>query len=130
MRYRSFQKVNDTYGHQVGDDAFCGLVQRIKDNLREYDRVGRYGGEEFLVITPVLEGDEQKALFERLLSSVATQQFATRAGDIAIMVSIGVAKGNGMSSVDEMLASPTPPCTEQKMQDVTESFTPTESFKA
>ena len=100
-----FKIVNDTYGHQVGDDALCGFVQRIKDNLREYDQVGRYGGEEFLMITPGSEGDEQEGLFERLRSSVANQEFTTRSGDIAITVSIGVAKGNGMSSVDEMLAS-------------------------
>ena len=47
-----FKSVNDTHGHPVGDEVLCGFVRLLKSNLRPYDFLGRFGGEEFLVITP------------------------------------------------------------------------------
>ena len=47
-----FKSVNDTHGHPVGDEVLCGFVRLLKNNLRPYDFLGRFGGEEFLVITP------------------------------------------------------------------------------
>ena len=47
-----FKEINDRYGHQVGDDVLCGFTRIIEANLRQCDLIGRYGGEEFLVITP------------------------------------------------------------------------------
>ena len=48
-----FKQVNDTYGHQTGDDVLCGLARILNESLRPYDSVGRMGGEEFLVIAPM-----------------------------------------------------------------------------
>ena len=47
-----FKKVNDAHGHLVGDEVLCGVVRLLEAGLREYDRVGRWGGEEFLVVAP------------------------------------------------------------------------------
>ena len=47
-----FKQVNDTFGHQTGDDVLQGLVETMQRNLREYDFLGRYGGEEFLFVAP------------------------------------------------------------------------------
>ena len=55
FRYRSFQKVNDTYGHQVGDDVLVQLAQLLQIQVRLEDIVARYGGEEFIIILPETE---------------------------------------------------------------------------
>src|SRR5260221_13954683 len=47
-----FKKVNDTYGHQVGDDVLKGFAKILKNEAREIDSVGRYGGEEFFLLLP------------------------------------------------------------------------------
>jgi two-component system, cell cycle response regulator len=99
-----FKRVNDKYGHQTGDDVLCGLVRIIQDSLREYDLVGRYGGEEFLVVTPCSSGGEEERLYERLRAAIAGQEIATRSGAVSITVSIGVAGTMGTSSLDDLLA--------------------------
>ncbi len=101
-----FKNVNDTYGHQVGDDVLCGFVQRIQDGLRSYDHLGRYGGEEFLVLAPSAEHTATTStLYERLCKAVDESDICTRAGDVAITVSIGVAEGAGEDSLDTILAA-------------------------
>lgn len=99
-----FKRVNDTYGHQTGDDVLCGLVRTIQGSLRDYDRVGRYGGEEFLVLAPCSSGGEEEELYERLRASIAGQGIATRSGVVNVTVSIGVAGTMGTTSMDELLA--------------------------
>jgi diguanylate cyclase (GGDEF)-like protein len=100
-----FKRINDTYGHQVGDEALCAFVRRVKSNLREYDHVGRYGGEEFLVIAPGSVWHPGEGLYERLRAKVAEGNITTQAGNIMITVSIGVAGGTGASTVDDLLAA-------------------------
>jgi two-component system cell cycle response regulator len=100
-----FKKINDTYGHQAGDDVLVAFTRCIQDNLRGYDYFGRYGGEEFLVIAVGSSGQVEECLYERLRSQVAGTGFETRAGTISISVSIGVAPGTGLSSVDTLLAA-------------------------
>lgn len=98
-----FKQVNDTYGHQTGDDVLCGLARILGDNLREYDSVGRVGGEEFLVIIPVKAGTDRTSLFRRLCARVAENKVTTRSGALSITVSIGVAHAFAGSAVDEVL---------------------------
>ncbi len=52
-----FKQVNDTYGHQTGDEVLCGLARILNESLRPYDSVGRLGGEEFLVIATIKAQD-------------------------------------------------------------------------
>lgn len=99
-----FKQINDTYGHQTGDDVLCGLSKILSDGIRSYDAVGRMGGEEFLVITPMKTGVDWAAEFSRLCSRVADSKIATRSGPIAITISIGVACVAGVvSGVDELI---------------------------
>ena len=66
FRYRSFQKVNDTYGHQVGDDVLVQLAQLLQIQVRLEDIVARYGGEEFIIILPETEIPAAKEIGEKL----------------------------------------------------------------
>lgn len=99
-----FKNVNDQYGHQTGDDVLQGFTRIITDSLREYDLVGRYGGEEFLVIIPS-SGDNQKVMdFNRLCKTVADSKIETRSGEISVTMSLGITQSDGKHSVDEILA--------------------------
>ena len=98
-----FKKVNDTYGHQVGDEVLRQFAQRIRASLRDYDHVGRYGGEEFLVVAPGSTGGVEEGLYERL-AQAAADGMRTKAGEISITVSIGVAGGSGGSPLEGLLA--------------------------
>jgi two-component system, cell cycle response regulator len=100
-----FKNINDTYGHQAGDEALIAFTSRVKSGLREYDSLGRYGGEEFLVIVPGSIGEESESLYERLRGLVADAEIPTKAGPISLTVSIGVAAGTGHSNVDALLVA-------------------------
>ena len=98
-----FKQVNDTYGHQVGDDVLCAVVQCIQGSLRKYDLFGRYGGEEFLVVAPDSSGSPEESLYRRTCTCIAQKPIEARNRSIAVSVSIGVAAGNGDSTVDALL---------------------------
>jgi diguanylate cyclase (GGDEF)-like protein len=100
-----FKSINDTFGHQAGDEALVALTRLIQGGLREYDCVGRYGGEEFLVIAPGSIGSKKEGLYERLRARIAGAEIATNAGAISLTVSIGAAPGTGQSAVDALLAA-------------------------
>ena len=100
-----FKNINDTYGHQAGDEALIAFTRRIQDGLREYDCLGRYGGEEFLVIAPRSCGSPGESLYERLRARIAGAAIATNAGSISLTVSIGVAPATGQSNADAVLAA-------------------------
>ncbi|MCX6557315.1 MAG: GGDEF domain-containing protein [Candidatus Aminicenantes bacterium] len=100
-----FKKINDRLGHQAGDDVLVAFSRCLEANLREYDCVGRYGGEEFLIIATGLPGQSDDGLYERLREQVAAAAIKTKAGDVAITVSIGTAAGTGQSTVDRLIAA-------------------------
>jgi two-component system, cell cycle response regulator len=98
-----FKQVNDTHGHQTGDDVLCGLAQILTESLREYDFVGRLGGEEFLVMAPMKAGMDCASVFGRLCARVADGKITTRSGVLSVTVSIGVACATVESTVDGVL---------------------------
>lgn len=83
-----FKAVNDRYGHQAGDEVLRELTGRLNDTLRETDKLGRWGGEEFLVLAPHTDAPSAETLAERLRRVVAQARFE-RAGPLTI--SLGVA---------------------------------------
>jgi diguanylate cyclase (GGDEF)-like protein len=91
-----FKSVNDTYGHAVGDVVLRGVAQTISSNLRASDMIGRYGGEEFMLILTETDIEEGAVLTEKLRALVGRQRFAVEgAPEIAVTISIGIAGGIG-----------------------------------
>ncbi|MBS3766537.1 MAG: diguanylate cyclase [Candidatus Cloacimonetes bacterium] len=85
-----FKKVNDKYGHDIGDEVLIKLVKMVKNNLRPYDHLGRYGGEEFVAILPGCTSQKAKEIFERNRSFVAKNNIKTSKVNISITISIGI----------------------------------------
>lgn len=100
-----FKQINDQYGHMTGDEVLNGFARIMQENMRTCDLLGRYGGEEFLVIAPGSKGAPQEVFYERLCEAVAAASIPTRTGNISIAISIGVAGGAGDITVDALLAA-------------------------
>ncbi|HUQ98461.1 MAG TPA: diguanylate cyclase [Gemmatimonadaceae bacterium] len=86
-----FKSVNDQYGHQAGDSVLKEFAQLLKSEAREIDRVGRYGGEEFLLILPGTVLDAAVTFAERLREKVANHTFSYTGGTLCRTMSCGVA---------------------------------------
>lgn len=86
-----FKKVNDTWGHDVGDEILKQFVVRVGECLRQTDELYRYGGEEFTVIANILSADEARDLAERICVKVREEPLLTNQDDeVAITCSIGI----------------------------------------
>lgn len=86
-----FKRINDRYGHPVGDEVLREMASRAGDLLRENDRLARYGGEEFLVILPETGPQGAAAFAERLRHTIEMTPFDTDAGALTLTISAGVA---------------------------------------
>jgi diguanylate cyclase (GGDEF)-like protein len=87
-----FKRVNDTLGHHVGDRVLTVVAQCIESQLRSLDRVGRNGGEEFLVLLPDTRLDEAAEVAERIRQEVARLAIEEVPADHPIRISIGCAE--------------------------------------
>jgi diguanylate cyclase (GGDEF)-like protein len=87
-----FKQVNDTHGHQAGDDVLREVAARIKAELRMSDALGRFGGEEFVVLLIDADLDSAAMVAHRIRASVADEPFMLAEGQmLSVTVSIGVA---------------------------------------
>lgn len=86
-----FKKLNDTHGHQTGDDALRLLAGALRKSLREMDLAARFGGEEFAVLLPGTRLKDATTVAERLRASVAKECFRCGGKDLRITVSLGLA---------------------------------------
>ena len=86
----NFKTINDTYGHLIGDEVIIEVASRLKKKIRSYDKIGRYGGDELLLILPGLGRQDAKNIAERLRQSVCAEKIQTEAGALNITVSLGV----------------------------------------
>lgn len=98
-----FKKVNDTYGHNVGDEVLREIGRRFVASLRPYDSVGRYGGEEFLIVIPGCDGPEAAVIAERLRQNTAVPLTSTSAGIIPVTISAGLITCNGATELDRLM---------------------------
>jgi diguanylate cyclase len=99
----NFKKLNDTLGHQAGDQALVHLAQVIKESLRPADNVARYGGEEFVIIlpdTPLKEGVEA---VERLQREMTKKFFLNNNERVLVTFSAGVALRNSDEDQEEVI---------------------------
>jgi diguanylate cyclase (GGDEF)-like protein len=91
-----FKAVNDTYGHAVGDVVLRGVAQTIRTNLRATDTIGRYGGEEFMLLLTETSPEEAWVLTEKLRTLVARQRYMVEGTtELQVTISIGIAGGVG-----------------------------------
>lgn len=85
-----FKKINDTHGHLIGDAVLQEVTRRLAASLRQYDAVGRYGGEEFLLVLPACNAPNLLISAERLRLCIADQPVETSKGPIPVTLSLGL----------------------------------------
>lgn len=95
-----FKRINDSYGHFVGDTVLIEVTSRLKNSIRKYDKIGRYGGDEMLIVLPDCNLTNVKKIAERLRRSVAEKKIATDKHVLEVTLSAG-----GTSSDISPLAS-------------------------
>ncbi len=105
-----FKKINDTYGHDIGDQAIIHLSELLRANTKESDMVARFGGEEFCIILKDINGDQAVTVFENLREKITSTPLTLNDDEpISFTVSIGVALNpeesleEGVNSADMML---------------------------
>lgn len=86
-----FKRVNDTHGHLVGDQVLVGVAATLRGQLRDYDVVGRFGGEEFVVLLPRADISEARRVAERLRHRIGRMAIPADDAMITITISAGVA---------------------------------------
>lgn len=86
-----FRRVNNTYGHQVGDDVLRQVASRLQNSIRQVDLIGRYGGEEFMVMLTDLDHVSVKEIADRLGQSISETPIQVEHNAVAVTLSIGVA---------------------------------------
>jgi diguanylate cyclase (GGDEF)-like protein len=86
-----FKKINDDYGHIVGDEALKMVAKTIKKIFRLNDFVARYGGEEFVIMIDIIDGQYVRNVCERFRSEVETMNFKADNETIPISISLGIA---------------------------------------
>lgn len=93
-----FKKINDFYGHEVGDKALLQVIYRIARKVRKSDKIGRYGGDEILIVLPNCNVLEVRKIGERLRTSVARRGIKTGTELLPVTVSAGCASSTSLSS--------------------------------
>jgi len=85
-----FKQINDTYGHLAGDAVLVEAVTRMRASMRSYDSLGRYGGEEFLLLFPGCEASAAVRLAERMRREIESRPLDWQTGPIRFTISFGV----------------------------------------
>jgi diguanylate cyclase (GGDEF)-like protein len=98
-----FKKVNDSHGHAVGDEVLRECAMRLRQELRTYDAVGRYGGEEFVLLLPACDADTAAQVLERVRVRISEAPIETSGGPVRVTCSFGVALYDGTESSDSAL---------------------------
>jgi len=96
----NFKRVNDTCGHLVGDVVLKTVAQQIVRCVRPYDTVGRYGGEEFLVVIPLSDASHTMSIAERIRKRIESAPVSTDSGPIHVTISCGAAVCHSDSPIE------------------------------
>jgi diguanylate cyclase (GGDEF)-like protein/PAS domain S-box-containing protein len=101
-----FKEVNDTFGHAAGDQILQLVAKTACAELRSADVIGRYGGEEFVIVLPMTNAQQAHPLAERIRMGVAAIRVPTEIGDAAVTLSIGIVEmshGRQTESVEDLI---------------------------
>lgn len=98
-----FKKINDTYGHRVGDAVIVSISKTISNSVRPTDTCGRWGGEEFLVILPDSNFDDAHIVAQRILSSIENTIITVDSLQIKATASIGLSLYNDLESISDFI---------------------------
>ncbi len=96
-----FKKVNDTYGHPVGDKVIKSLALYLKQRLRKTDHIGRYGGEEFALVLPNTSAENAVKVVEQIRQRFSEISHGSKSGELTCTFSAGVASYDGQMDVLE-----------------------------
>lgn len=99
-----FKNVNDSFGHQAGDEVLQQLARLVKRTLREYDIFGRIGGEEFGIFLAETDRDTAREVAERLRQQVESEPMHADGRELYITLSIGIALSRNKTSFEQMYA--------------------------
>jgi diguanylate cyclase (GGDEF)-like protein len=94
-----FKPINDTYGHISGDVVLREVASRLKAALRPYDSIGRYGGEEFLIILSEWESEDPAAQVNRLREAISGEPILAAGKEIRVTASFGVCTAEKASHI-------------------------------
>ena len=101
-----FKRVNDTYGHDIGDRVIVGFADVLRRTKRETDHIGRFGGEEFVVVCEQTDPEGAELLARRVRQELAATTFVTQDGPLRVTCSVGVATyPDGGSDWEELFKS-------------------------
>ena len=95
-----FKRVNDTYGHLTGDEVLREVARRMQRSLRRYDTIGRFGGEEFLLVLPECSLEEGLKLAGRICHLVHSEPVKAKNEPIQVSISLGVTVANRLAPAD------------------------------
>ena len=98
-----FKSINDTYGHQAGDEVLKKVVVEIKHLLRKNDIVGRWGGEEFLILLPYTALNDAYKVAENIRKTIENISFSYKNYSIVLTLSIGIAENKEDTPIDEVI---------------------------
>lgn len=98
-----FKAINDTYGHRSGDAVLMHIARLMQSNLRSYDTIGRYGGEEFLIVLPNCDLNAAANKAEKLRAAVSMALFTTKVCTLAVTVSLGVACSDNIQGAEALI---------------------------
>ncbi|MBN1796037.1 MAG: sensor domain-containing diguanylate cyclase [Sedimentisphaerales bacterium] len=98
----SLKKINDTYGHRVGDKAIKQISNRIKQCIRQIDTAARYGGDEFAVILPNTAKSEAIVVAERMVESVASTTMTAKGEEVRLSISVGLGQYDSHSRPEDI----------------------------
>lgn len=99
-----FKKVNDSYGHAAGDNVIRALANLLRQRLRRIDSLGRYGGEEFLVVLPDCSAEQAHKILDEIRQRFAELKFIASGSEFSVTLSTGIAStANAPSSAGELL---------------------------
>jgi two-component system, cell cycle response regulator len=96
-----FRLVNDNFGRAAGNGALRQIGQRLRRSLRPYDAVGRYGGNQFLVLLPGCDAATSQSLAERLQTAVTANPFKLDEGTVRLTVSLGVTSAGCLGEMQQ-----------------------------